>query len=305
MPRSLIAMLVVRLLSFSHGLSCLADEPKLRSSEELAALNAIIIRHEKLRSLIVSYERIDLQNAGMTPEQNKREEVRVGQKLRIVTGSELKECRFQFLDGQRRFDWVMKYSTFELPKVRQIFFIHQDRLDRYSEEPAGVGRGDRDLNIAHIRANVFSIDLALGLRFSEEHELIAPEDMRGFDVEIINDNLVVLQTARHPGENREEIVHQWTYDERLGHALVKYETSLSDGSRHELTMENLFDWGDIYLPGFVSERAIIGDTRLNTSPSYFRITNYRVNDPQNTEESFAIDWPDNTTFVRQPENLGF
>lgn len=294
-----MALLVITLLSvLSLPVVAAARE---RSQHVDTVHKAITARLNALQNLLVTYDRIDRHTPD--PDLVKRfngKRLGEGQNapvIKIQVGTEKHHGKFRFLSGLARYDSDLSEETLALPDPpdyhHEVLSFRTDRLEHlfYNSDDRVNGI------IKSYPTSVTNrlIDIGLGLRFFGERDWITPQLIKSFDIEFKDERQVVARTGRRKGIPSTEIVHEWVFDPRLRYALTAYRR-IGRGNVAEDFILSEFDFTDgILLPKKLHYRRhaksrIIQETQ-------FQVTNYTLNDGENTPESYAIKWPKETQLL--------
>ena len=264
-----------------------------QSNTEDIARSGIRKRFDRLRSVVAQYERIDI----YTPERSLVEKIdsdsdRLERFVPII-GTRLHACTFRHLGGLSRFEQRLVKGASPYEQRNQIWSYFPDRVEAFWETHENRKIGD-------IRPNPtlppnYLIDLALGLRLFSERMPLTQEELEQFQIDVSDANIVVLRASRWEGKPNSDIVHEWRFDQRFSYALVAYRRTVRGEVAEEFILGNFLDADGVLLPELIEYRRPHG--ARDTQTTVIWVESYKLDDVDNTRDSYSIDWPEGTVMV--------
>ena len=151
-----------------------------------------------------------------------------------------------------------------------------------------------------------SIDVALGVREWDQHAWLTIDDFQKMEIKINRDGIAEFRQTDDSGKK----IHAWQFDPQHGYALKTYTTTFIDSGLKEveLTCDNLFKYGELWLPRAINVRwfgpGTLGDQRV-IHELQMDVAEYQLNPATNTPESFHITWPLGSTVVHEKTGKNF
>jgi beta-lactamase regulating signal transducer with metallopeptidase domain len=131
------------------------------------------------------------------------------------------------------------------------------------------------------------IDIGLGLRRIDQHDWLSANFWEAIEFNAQEDGLITGRLKLEKG-----LAEQWTWDPEHDHTLVRVERYKDDKIFHRIEAEQFQIIGGHTLPMRLTNTMWTFST--NTSPfnSVIQVDEYRLNDPENNNALYQIDWPE-------------
>lgn len=212
---------------------------------------------------------------------------------------------FRFLDGRAVYDWRYDQATAEQARqrlglgdvCRQLAVFSHERAEtldqRFNDEPGlGTITDSATLPTDH------PIDIALGLRHYGQEGWLTPQMLQDAVLSRTASGTIALVLDTPPGSagGRSTLRHTWEFDPNNGYAMVEYRASTVGASFAfaQIVCSDFKAIGTVSLPYTIEYRrfSIAGGQGVHPILNErMRVMHYLLNDPENTPESYVLNWP--------------
>jgi len=209
-------------------------------------------------------------------------------------------CKFRYLDGRL---WLEQHLTEEsvksLPGYEFKDEIHSFFDGGYEQYVLpiqgfkGMGTGIRSRQPKKLLTD--PIDLGLGVRIDGDQKWVTSEELKNLPIEITSDG----QVSIHKQADTSGRTHTWNFDPQNDYALKQYLVVRNGIAETTVFCRGFHNVGGLTLPNQIDIRryALIDGQIMQVMQTSFEVTNYQLNSPDNTPESFYMTWPINTGVV--------
>ena len=281
-------------------LSSLAVSAGAVMSEE-QALSLVQARLQSLQNISFQFEKADTRSPPPSILKLNGKKLKNGSTLRVYSGTDNFSGSLSLLDGMVKMTSELKpddAARFRATKragySKLIWVIRPDRAERFQESNStGKMKG---LISSETELPSDGVDVGLGLRKYGHGEWISDLDISENTDVVVGERLIEMSRTDVSGRR-----HVWFHDVGKAAAVTRYEVRVPPGD--ELNIEYVMDDFEIvdgiFLPGKVISRvhALVNSEKVVTQEAVYEVSEYRLNDSQNTAARYEIVWPDGTSLI--------
>lgn len=216
----------------------------------------------------------------------------LGTKGLLLHGPRSIQCEWRYRDGNMLYartmsrDWLAKQPKGEV--TQEIITIAGGRSEHlYYTGESTEAQGNISTPIDLLNGIV--VDIGLGFRGDEDKEFIKPRHFKDFDCKITKSGQVEFSRSG-PGS----YVHTWTFQPANGWTLLSYRKTQGGFRRFELINSQFQEASGLILPLRMEAKRfapVDGMHERLTEETSATIESVKVNDPENTVQSFVLTWP--------------
>ena len=268
-----------------------SDNIKQEVRSSLASLQNIIVVYKV--STTYTPPQKDVERLKQMQMKDDRESVSTT--VTILSGTDKRETVFSFLHGKARYEKTSLERNYEgelggFPELEIQAFPGQ-AAETLQKDPSGQYRGVITERVLLPDAEV---EVGLGLRGVGQNSWGVDSLLSEMLVTGLDDKTALLEYVDLKG-----VKHRWTVNRELGCVSTSYErilTKRNNKLNHTMIMEDFRKMGSLVLPYRMTLLTLNtpGEEPPLLIEQEIEVIEYKLNDPQNTEEHYHIKWPQGT-----------
>ncbi|MFC1677369.1 hypothetical protein ACFL3G_09955 [Planctomycetota bacterium] len=276
------------------------------ASDESPELDIIIKRLKRLQNLKVNYSSF----AVFTPPQKLIDSAIKNKKKYYDTGLLISERNFSYLSGKSRHtsSIIVREPTDEIKHmVPEVIFqdisFPGNRVEEFStneKQQYNVGRIKKK---EQRKLLTEGIEMGLGLRMWGQNKWLEPNEIKNMNIDTSDSGYLILTKVDKKG-----CTHEWSFKTDMKYALESYRRLIPPYSlpNIEYKMGGFKEVDGIFLPSEMTyEVKYLKDGELKIAQKHeYSIENYKINDPNNTPDSYHIKWLENTLIIDEISRVG-
>jgi len=260
---------------------------------EAAVRDGIVGRLAKMQDIVVSFE---AENRPKWPKDwPTKSSSPNGMVVVMQTEPTFTVERFCFLSGLVRYERKLTKESLKnvvasgFPDIEAGTYIYtKDRVEQLTKAPDQRVMG---AIFATASPPPMTVDAALGLRKLGGSNWFTADMLAKAAVRLEDKDMAVVETEDVVG--KDTFVTRYTYNRRLGYALVKYEVVSQPGNKvvTDFKCDDFREVGGLMVPFGIVQRGFSSKVTEAINTLTIRVTEYRINEPANNASEYRLKWP--------------